>query len=94
MRNITGKGIYVGYRYFDSYDVEPRYPFGYGLSYTTFAIEKENVELVGTKVMVRANVTNTGPTYSGKEVVQLYAAVRRPEWPKNTSDWRRLPRPA
>ena len=68
------EGIYVGYRYFDSYDVEPRYPFGYGLSYTTFSIEKENVELVGTKVMVRANVTNTGSTYSGKEVVQLYAS--------------------
>ena len=68
------EGIYVGYRYFDSYDVEPRYPFGYGLSYTTFSIEKENVELVGTKVMVRANVTNTGSTYSGKEVAQLYAS--------------------
>ena len=68
------EGIYVGYRYFDSYDVEPRYPFGYGLSYTTFSIEKENVELVGTKVMVRVNVTNTGSTYSGKEVVQLYAS--------------------
>ena len=68
------EGIYVGYRYFDSYDVEPRYPFGYGLSYTTFSIEKENVELVGTKVMVRVNVTNTGSMYSGKEVVQLYAS--------------------
>ena len=68
------EGIYVGYRYFDSYDVEPRYPFGYGLSYTTFSIEKEKVELVGTKVMVRVNVTNTGSTYSGKEVVQLYAS--------------------
>lgn len=68
------EGIYVGYRYFDSYDVEPRYPFGYGLSYTTFSIEKEKVELVGTKVMVRVNVTNTGSMYSGKEVVQLYAS--------------------
>lgn len=68
------EGIYVGYRYFDSYDVEPRYPFGYGLSYTTFAIEKQDVELVGTKVMLRANVTNTGQVYSGKEVVQLYAS--------------------
>lgn len=68
------EGIYTGYRYFDSYDVEPRYPFGYGKSYTTFAIEKESVELVGSKVMVRANVMNTGQTYSGREVVQLYVS--------------------
>ena len=66
------EGIYVGYRYFDSYDVEPRYPFGYGLSYTGFSVETEKVEADGTKVAVTAKVTNTGSVYSGKEVVQLY----------------------
>ena len=60
------EGIYVGYRYFDSYDVEPRYPFGYGLSYTDFSVEKEKVEVDGTKVTVTAKVTNTGSVYSGK----------------------------
>lgn len=68
------EGIYVGYRYFDSYDVEPRYPFGYGLSYTDFAIETETVTAAGGKVTVSAKVTNTGSTYSGREVVQLYVS--------------------
>ena len=68
------EGIYVGYRYFDSYDVEPRYPFGYGLSYTGFSVETEKVEADGTKVAVTAKVTNTGSVYSGKEVVQLYVS--------------------
>lgn len=68
------EGIYVGYRYFDSYDVEPRYPFGYGLSYTDFSVENENVLVDGAKVTVTAKVTNTGDTYAGKEVVQLYVS--------------------
>ena len=68
------EGIYVGYRYFDSYDVEPRYPFGYGLSYTDFAIETGTVTAAGGKVTVSAKVTNTGSTYSGREVVQLYVS--------------------
>ena len=67
-------GIYVGYRYFDSYDVEPRYPFGYGLSYTDFSIEAETVTAAGGKVTVSAKVTNTGSTYAGREVVQLYVS--------------------
>lgn len=68
------EGIYVGYRYFDSYDVEPRYPFGYGLSYTDFSIETETVTAAGGKVTVSAKVTNTGSTYAGREVVQLYVS--------------------
>ncbi len=66
------EGIYVGYRYFDSFGVEPRYPFGYGLSYTTFDLRREKVHLAGTKVTITARVTNTGDTYSGKETVQAY----------------------
>ena len=57
------EGIYVGYRYFDTFEVEPRYPFGYGLSYTTFSIEKKNADVAGTKVRISAEVKNTGGTY-------------------------------
>lgn len=67
-------GIYVGYRYFDSFSVSPRYPFGFGKSYTAFSAESENVSLQGTEVKLSVKVTNTGKSYSGKEVVQVYVS--------------------
>ncbi len=69
------EGVYVGYRYFDSFDVEPLYPFGYGKSYTNFHIETEDVKAEGDMVKVTVAVTNTGDTYAGKEVVQIYASA-------------------
>ena len=69
------EGIYVGYRYFDTFGVEPAYPFGFGLSYTDFAIHSAGVSVDGRKVMVKANVVNTGAQYSGKEVAQLYISA-------------------
>ena len=69
------EGIYVGYRYFDSFGVEPAYPFGFGLSYTTFDIRSAGVSVQGSQVTVKAAVTNTGDTYSGKEVAQLYVSA-------------------
>ena len=69
------EGIYVGYRYFDSFDVEPCYPFGYGLSYTKFSIIGVGAKVDGTKVTVDAIVTNVGANYSGKEVVQVYVSA-------------------
>lgn len=67
------EGILVGYRYFDSYGVEPLYPFGYGLSYTTFSVETESVTVKKTDVTAKVKVTNTG-SIAGKEVVQLYVS--------------------
>ena len=69
------EGIYVGYRYYDSFGVEPAYPFGYGLSYTDFAVDATNVEADGTKITLKCMVTNTGATHSGKEVAQLYVSA-------------------
>ena len=69
------EGIYVGYRYFDSFGVEPLYPFGYGLSYTPFQLYSAGIDLEGTTVTVKATVTNAGNTYSGKEVAQLYLSA-------------------
>ena len=69
------EGIYVGYRYFDTFGVEPAYPFGFGLSYTDFTVHSAGVSLEGSKVTVNANVTNVGTAYSGKEVAQLYVSA-------------------
>ena len=69
------EGVFVGYRYYDTKEMEVAYPFGYGLSYTTFAysnleISNENPTEKDT-VTVSADVTNTGDI-TGKEIVQLY----------------------
>ena len=69
------EGIYVGYRYFDSFGVEPCYPFGYGLSYTEFSMHGTGVKVDGTKVSVDAVVTNIGANFCGKEVAQLYVSA-------------------
>jgi len=66
------EGIYVGYRYFDTFNVTPAYCFGYGLSYTDFSIETLNVKANEEEVAVTVNVKNIGNRYAGKEVVQLY----------------------
>lgn len=68
-------GIYVGYRYFDTFDVTPCYPFGYGRSYTDFSMEALETCAEGESVCVRVKVTNTGSTFAGKETVQVYASA-------------------
>lgn len=67
------EGIYVGYRYFDTFGVKPRYPFGFGLSYTTFDVRADAFAVAGERASAVITVRNTGKT-AGKEVVQLYAA--------------------
>ena len=73
-QQYSREGIYVGYRYFDTFGVKPRYPFGFGLSYTTFSIETKNVCLSDKKIVLNVVVTNTGKV-AGKEVVQVYVSV-------------------
>jgi beta-glucosidase len=72
------EGVFVGYRWFDAKSIEPQFPFGHGLSYTTFDIGKpklssSKIEKDG-KVIVEVEVTNTGKV-AGAEVVQLYVAA-------------------
>lgn len=69
------EGLFVGYRYYDKKSIEPLFPFGFGLSYTTFeyngiSIDKKELQDTDT-VTVSVNVKNTGEV-AGKEVVQLY----------------------
>ena len=66
------EGIYMGYRYFDTFGKDVAYEFGYGLSYTDFDITVDDVAADSENVTVTATVTNIGDTYSGKEVVQVY----------------------
>lgn len=66
--------IFVGYRYFDSFGVEPLFPFGYGLSYTDFAIETAEAVADWQTVRLAVRVTNTGKC-AGREVVQVYATA-------------------
>ena len=68
------EGIYVGYRWFDKHQLAVSYPFGYGLSYTTFAYSDPEVANDGSVVTARVKVTNTGAT-AGKEAVQLYVSA-------------------
>lgn len=63
--------IYVGYRYFDTFGKDVAYPFGYGMSYTTFSIDVQEVTADAETITVTANVTNTGDV-DGKEVVEVY----------------------
>ena len=69
------EGIYVGYRYFDAFGVEPRYPFGYGLSYSEFEMKAEKVTVEGTKVSVDVEVKNIGEKHAGKEVAEVYISA-------------------
>ncbi|MCQ2520246.1 MAG: glycoside hydrolase family 3 C-terminal domain-containing protein [Lachnospiraceae bacterium] len=67
------EGIYVGYRYFDSLDKKPLFPFGFGLSYTEFSIGEDSISIDGSKVLVKATIANVGK-YAGKEVLELYVS--------------------
>ena len=66
--------VYVGYRYFDSFDVPVSYPFGFGLSYTTFEYSDAKCSADGDSFTINVTVKNTG-NYEGKEVVELYISA-------------------
>jgi len=74
--DVYTDGIYVGYRYYETFGVKPSYEFGYGLSYTTF--EYSNLELSATRfrniMTVNVDIKNTG-NVAGKEVVELYLSA-------------------
>lgn len=74
-KNYYKEDIYVGYRYFETFAKDKvLYPFGYGLSYTTFETRVEILKNTGDEITVSATVSNTGEV-RGKEVVQVYVKV-------------------
>ena len=71
---LYSEGIYVGYRYFDSFGITPAYPFGYGLSYTDFSWNVDHVCLSHDLLEIAVSVRNTGKTWAGREVLQAYVS--------------------
>jgi beta-glucosidase len=82
---IYKEGIYVGYRYFDSAGKKPLFPFGYGLAYTSFAVEPVEVKINKNIITVETKVINTG-NQPGKEVVQVYVSSPKVELDKAYQD--------
>ena len=76
------EGIYVGYRYFDTFGIEPAYPFGYGLSYTEFDMTVEAVEKEKDRISVEVLVKNCGTVFAGRETVQVYVSAPQGELEK------------
>lgn len=81
------EGINVGYRFFDTMNIEPQFPFGFGMSYTSFEyrglqVSKEDMRGMKDHLVLSIDITNIGPVY-GSEVIQVYAShsqsdVKRP----------------
>lgn len=76
-RTLYGEDIYVGYRYYEMLELETLFPFGHGLSYTTFDISDLSVAKDEKNVKVSVKVTNTGEV-AGAEVVQVYISQKKP----------------
>ena len=68
---LYGEGLFVGYRYYDKKEIDPLFPFGHGLAYTTFAYDNLRLAVDGQAVTVQLDVRNSGGR-AGQEVVQVY----------------------
>ena len=84
---VYEEGIYVGYRYYNTFGVKPAYEFGYGLSYTSFGYSKVNLSSnkFEEKVTVSVTVKNTGRV-PGREVVQVYVSAPKQKLKKPESE--------
>ena len=75
-------GVYVGYRYFDSFGVRSLFAFGFGLSYTTFALRAAGLDVQPGHLAVQVEVANTGARFAGREVAQVYLSAPQGELPR------------
>ena len=76
-RALYGEDVYIGYRWYEMLDLPVLFPFGHGLSYTTFEISDLKVQKSDKEVSVSVKVSNTG-SKSGAEVVQVYISQKNP----------------
>lgn len=86
------EGVFVGYRYYDAHNITPLFPFGYGLSYTTFSYSHLRISRSASMYAVDLDVTNSG-TRAGGEVVQLYLRLPStavPEPPRQLKGFQKL----
>jgi len=83
------EGIYVGYRYYNTFDVKPAYPFGYGLSYTKFKYSglTLSAKTLNGSITATVTVTNTGDV-AGREVVEVYVSAPTGDLPKPSEELR------
>ena len=79
------ESVFTGHRWYESKGLSPLYPFGHGLSYTTFEISEPIVEIADGRIRVSANVKNTG-IRSGAEAVQLYVGEMHPTVSRPTKE--------
>lgn len=84
-RIYYNESIFVGYRYYDTANVEVAYPFGHGLSYTDFAYDDLSISVTEGRVVASCRISNTGKT-TGRETVQLYVAPISPAVFKATQE--------
>lgn len=84
---VYEEGVYVGYRYYNTFGVKPAYPFGFGLSYTQFTYSnlRLSTSSFNGRLTVSVTVTNTGKA-PGKEIVQLYVSAPQKEMDKPSEE--------
>lgn len=81
LENIYQEDIYVGYRYFETFAPEKvMYPFGFGLSYTSFDVKASGARVQDGEIRLKVTVKNTGSRYAGREAVQVYYSAPRENW--------------
>ncbi|PBP21981.1 glycosyl hydrolase family 3 N terminal domain-containing protein [Diplocarpon rosae] len=76
-RTLYGEDIYVGYRWYEQLSLAPLFPFGHGLSYTTFSLSSLSISQTSTHITAAVTIANTGAV-PGAEVLQLYVSQKNP----------------